>query len=320
MKLSLRCLEAFRETVATGSATAAAKRMGLTQPGVSKLIAQLEDELGFDLFYREKGRLAATPDALMLHEEVDLAFGNLERIGNLVRDISSCNTGLLKIVAPPSVSEGLLPAVAARFAKRHPNVRLSIDSRSVETSKALIASRAVDCGFAKLPLGRDDIRTAPLFSARTVCVLPETHPLAALDAITPADLGAEPLVLLGQGSWSRAQIDGAFQACRLIPNVKVETHTVSSACALAGHGLGVAIVNDVLADPYLRGGLIHRAFLPEIVHDYVFMTSSVAPVGRLAEALFQEAQLHLASIGHDRTAVPTWPVSVAKPLALQSAR
>ena len=62
MKLNLRGLEAFRETMQCGSVTAAAARMGMTQPAVSRLIAQLEQEAGFGLFYRDKGRLSPTPN------------------------------------------------------------------------------------------------------------------------------------------------------------------------------------------------------------------------------------------------------------------
>lgn len=298
MKLNLRSLEAFRETMLSGSATAAAARMGLTHPAVSRLIAQLEQDAGFELFYREKGRLNPTPEALMIYEEVDLAFGGLERVDTLVRDIAQFNTGLLKIVAPPSLSEGVLSTIMARFMDRFPKVRVTIDSRSTETARTMVANRTADCGFVKLPLDRADISTVVLSTSETVCVLPSDHPLAAEDVLTPERLRDVPLVLLGYGTWTRRQIDDAFRERNIRPEVKLETHTVGSACAFAAQGVGVAIVNALMADNFVRAGMTTRVFRPRILHEYAFMTSALAPMNRLAAALLEEAQTYFGAQAH----------------------
>lgn len=295
MKLNLRALEGFRETMMTGSATAAAARMGLSQPAVSRLIAQVEDDFGFELFYRDKGRLTPTPEALMLYEEVGSTFASIDRITNLARDISSYNTGLLKVVAPPSLSEGVVSELLTRFVALYPKVRISIDSRSAETAKALVASRNVDCGFAKLPLNRPEIATELLSSTETVCVLRRDHPLAAQEVLTPALLNGEPLIQLGYGSWTRTRIDDAFKAAGLRPDVKLETHTVGSACAFAAKGLGIAVVNGLMARHFVRDNTVVRVFRPQILHQYVFMTSALAPMNRLARAFLDEAKIYFAS-------------------------
>ncbi len=295
MKLNLRSLEAFRETMLSGSVTAAAGRMGMTQPAVSRLIAQLEQDAGFGLFYRDKGRLTPTPEALMLYEEVDLAFGGLGRVDALVRDIAVFNSGILKIVAPPSLSEGVLSTILTSFIEKYPKVRISIDSRSTETAKTMVVNRAADCGFAKLPLNRPEIATELLSSTETVCVLRRDHPLAAQEVLTPALLNGEPLIQLGYGSWTRTRIDDAFKAAGLRPDVKLETHTVGSACAFAAKGLGIAVVNGLMARHFVRDNTVVRVFRPQILHQYVFMTSALAPMNRLARAFLDEAKIYFAS-------------------------
>lgn len=119
----------------------------------------------------------------MIYEEVDLAFGGLERIDALLRDIATFNAGLLKIVAPPSLSEGVLSTIPTRFLDRFPKVRVSIDSRSTETARNMVANRTADCGFMKLP----------------------------------QLLRAEPLVLLGFGTWPRRQIDAPSASATFSP-------------------------------------------------------------------------------------------------------
>jgi DNA-binding transcriptional LysR family regulator len=291
-QLSLRGLKSFHEIIQSGSATAAAERLGLSQPGVSRLIAQLERDVGFDLFYREKGRLVPTADGLAVYEEVELAFSNIERINALVRDIRNHNTGQLKIVASPSFSEGVLSDVIVNFSRSFPKVRLHIDSRSVETAKTQVATRAADCGFAKLPLDRPDIRAEKLVTSDTVCVLPRKHPLAAEATLSPQQLTDQPLILLGSGSWNRVQVEDAFRRVKVEPQVKMETHTVGSACAFAARGLGIAIVNELMAQSFLRGNLVLRPFRPRIPHEFVFITSALTPMSRLTQAFLDETRKH----------------------------
>jgi DNA-binding transcriptional LysR family regulator len=294
MKLNLRGLEAFRETMLSGSVTAAASRMGMTQPAVSRLISQLEQDAGFGLFYRDRGRLSPTPEAVLLYDEVNLAFGGLDRVDGLVRDIAVFNSGNLKIVAPPSMSEGVLAGILPGFMEKYPKVRISIDSRSTETAKAMVVNRTADCGFAKLPLNRPEIATELVSSTETVCVLRRDHPLARHEILTPQLLNHQPLIQLGHGSWTRALIDDAFKAAGLRPDVKLETHTVGSACAFASQGLGIALANGLMARHFTRENTVVRVFRPQILHEYVFITSALAPMNRLARAFLEEAKLYFA--------------------------
>lgn len=295
-QINLRALRGFHEIVSTGSVTEAARRMGLSQPAVSRLLAQLEQQIGFELFFRDHGRLVPTQDGLLLFEEVDLSLGSVERVFSLIRDIADYRVGQLKLVAPPSFSEGVLPDIVAAFLQRFPRVRLSIDSRSIETSKAMIATRAADGGFVKLPLDRPDLRSESVVTSATVCVLAADHPLREQAVLTPSLLRGQPLILLGLGRMSRAQIEAAFARAGVRPDVRLETHTVGSACALAERGLGIALVNELLAKPYLRPGSVIRPFEPRLQNDYAFVTSALAAPTRLATEFLNESKAYFAAL------------------------
>ena len=279
--VSFRALRVFSEIMRTGSATAAGKQLSLSQPAVSRLIAQLEANVGFDLFYRDRGKLVPTADGIKLIQEVELTLSSLDRFNSLVRDIAGYSAGTIRIVAPPSFAEGILPDIVSRFRERFPGVEFSIDSRSVETARTMIAMRYVDCGFLKLPTDESDLAIQQIVSSGSVCVMHENHPLASLDTITPADIGQHPLILLGAGRYWRTQVDSSFAAFGLRPVVAVETHTHGSACALAAHGNGMAILNALLVKPYLHKPLVTRAFDPPILHEYAFAVSNVSRPSRL---------------------------------------
>ncbi|MEO7068765.1 MAG: LysR substrate-binding domain-containing protein, partial [Rhodanobacter sp.] len=214
MKLDhIRTLEAFREIIQLGSVTAAAHSLSLSQPAVSRLLAQFEAELDFKLFHRSKGRLVPTSQALLLFEEVDLALQGIERVSVLAGDIRQTNVGQLRVVAPPSFAEGPLVKLVATFLAKHPKIHITIDSRTRPTVINLVATRTADCGFGKLPLDHPGIRLRPLIISPTVCVLPPLHRLATgKRAIGAKELIDEPLIMVGHRSGdTRARIGRAFQ-------------------------------------------------------------------------------------------------------------
>lgn len=294
--IGLRALRSFRAIVSSGTVTGAARLLGMTQPAVSRLLAELEKDIGFALFHRDRGRLVPTNDALILFEEVDHALGGIDRVQALVRDIADYRVGQLRLVAPPSFSEGVLPEIVSVFLARFPSVHLTIDSRSVETAKAMIAERAVDAGFVKLPIDRPDLHSEKVVTSQTVCVLRGDHPLAARTKLDPKLLSGEPLILLGLGRSSRTHIEAAFAAARVKPRVRVDTHTVGSAIGLAARGVGIAIVNELLARSYLRDAVTVRPFAPSLKQEYAFVTPANAKPSRLAVAFLEDTRRWFAEL------------------------
>lgn len=288
--LSVRALATVAEVMRMTSATEAGRTLGMTQPAVSRILAQVEERIGFELFYRDRGRLIPTKDGVLFAAEVELALAGLRRVDSLVTDIATSAVGELRVVAPPSFAEGLLPEIVASFLSRFPGVRFNLDSRSAETAKMMIATRVVDCGFMKMPVDDPDLTCEPLLSSGSICALTKDHPLACEPVLTPTLLRGAPLILLGSGRQWRSQVDQAFGQFNLRPTVAIETHTHGSACALAVRGVGIAIVNALLAARYLTTPLVSRPFKPDITHDYAFVTSASLKPSRLTLAFHHEAR------------------------------
>ncbi len=288
--ISLRSLTCFRAIIDTGSATAAARELGLTQPGVSRLLNQFEQQIGFELFQRSKGRLIPSPEALHLYKEIDIALQSIERVQQLAGNLNNADFGELKIVAPPSFAEFFLSQLVSDFVQQHPNVRISLDSHSAESAKEMIALRAVDCGFVKMPADHPTLACEPLVRAPTTCVMPPNHRLSGKKSIRIKDLDGEPLIMLAKGRPTRQQIDDAFRAAGVRMTIRVETHTVGSACALAGNGTGIALVNEMLAVRYAGTDLALRRLVPGIYHEYAFAYSANAPMTRVMQKFLEHSR------------------------------
>src|SRR4051794_10160810 len=113
-----------------GSTKAAAHLLGVSQPAISRLIDQLETSLAIDLFDRSKGRLIPTPEALLLHEEVQRTFVSVDKIREIAKDIHMANAGKLTIGVLPALSLRFVPYAVERFRRTHPKTSISINIQS----------------------------------------------------------------------------------------------------------------------------------------------------------------------------------------------
>ena len=251
-------LQVFRAVMDTGSASAAARLLGLSQPAVSRQIAQLEAGFDIDLFARERGRLLPTAHALELYREVAHAFEGVERVLNVVRKMRANNTGTLRIAAPYSFCEVLLPRIIARLAPQHKNLRYAVEPGSYEAIAAMIAKREVDVGILKEPVVHAGISTLPLVDSVVACALPFRHRLARTRVIRVQDLAGEPLVMLGRNAAWLQEVRGLLSHGGKMPTVRLETHAVGAACGFAANGLGIAIVPELLGAQYISRGLVLR--------------------------------------------------------------
>jgi DNA-binding transcriptional LysR family regulator len=267
--VNYRQLEIFRAVMDAGSATAAARLLDLSQPAVSRQLAQIESELGLDLFARERGKLMPTAHATALYDEVAYAFEGVERVLNLASKMRANNTGTLRIAAPHSFCEVLLPRTVARLAAVHRNLRYAVELGRYEAVRAMVAKREVDVGILKEPVEHAGISTLPLIACGAACVLPRRHRLAGLRVVKITDIAAEPLVLLGRDTPWRHEIYALFRRAGRTPAVKLETHTVAAACGFVENELGVSIVPEVIAAQFAHRGIVLRPLATGIEHRFV---------------------------------------------------
>ncbi|TNE60928.1 MAG: LysR family transcriptional regulator [Alphaproteobacteria bacterium] len=294
MRPKIRNLESFREIMRTGSVTDAARNLGLTQSAVSRQLAQLEDELGLELFFRDKGRLIALPEAVELCQEIDLALSSFDRVQLMADDLRNLSKGQLRVVGPPSFVEGVLAEVVATFLRAYPDIQFTIDSRNHETIVEQAVCRAVDCGFLKLPVTHSNLMIEPMVNCQTVCVVKRGHAFEKFEVLTPKDLHNEPLVMLGKGRAFQRAVQQAFRDNHARMNVRAETHAIGASCALAAQGVGVAIVNELMARTYKGLGVSLIPFEPSIEHQYAFVASSQIPMSRATQAFLAHCKAYFA--------------------------
>jgi len=266
--MNYRQLEIFRAVMDAGSATAAARVLDLSQPAVSQQLAQLEEELGLDLFARERGRLVPTSQATALYGEVALAFEGVDRVLSLVNRMRAHNTGALTIAVPYSFCESLLPRILARLTKGRPQLRYAIEQNSYENILIMVSKRQADVGIVKEPVEHPGVSTLPLIDTVAACAMPRDHRFAKLAKITPEHLASEPLIQLGSQKLWRYEMLAMFRRHGLTPTVRIEAHSVGAACGFVAAGMGLSVVPELLGAQYADRNIVLRPLTVNIEHRF----------------------------------------------------
>ncbi len=283
MHLKLRQLQAFRAIMDTGTVSAAAARLNRTQPAVSVALSNLEQEVGFALFDRSKGRLMPTMQAEMLYEEIEQGLLGLERIKSRALEISQGVAGRIRIAADGAPSINFLPRVIADFVAAREGVNIELQTRSSKRIIARVGSHQFDIGIVEMPVHWPGVAVEP-FSQACVCIMPETHALAGKRVITPADLDNEPLVYISESHPVSMQLEEAFANSGSRMNTRIRGYYFATCRNLVRHGAGVAIVDAMNGDEALGGGIVARRFEPTIRYDMALIYPSQRELSPVAQA------------------------------------
>ena len=178
MNLNLRQLEALRATIRAGSITGAAKMMHISQPSVSRLVADLEYAVGFPLFVRVGRGLTPTVEGRHFYEGVEGMFIGIDRLDELAKSIRTSQGGVISIGAIQSISTIELPKAIGRLYNVNPEIRFEIQSRNTPAILDAVQTRQIDLGIVGREPDHQGVEILYQTSVPYVCLIPEDHWLA----------------------------------------------------------------------------------------------------------------------------------------------
>jgi LysR family cys regulon transcriptional activator len=248
--------------------TEAAKALHTSQPGVSKAIIELEEELGIDIFARHGKRLKRiTEPGQHVLKSIELILrevGNLKRIGE---QYSSQDSGTLSIATTHTQARYVLPEKVAKLRTAFPKVNVSLHQGAPDQVARMLIDDVAEIGIATESLANySELVTLPCYEWQHVLVLPTDHPLAQKERVTLEEVAAEPLITYHPSFTGRTKIDQAFAARKLEPRISLEAidSDVIKTYVRLGLGIGIAAemaVTDVVDDMEKndsKGGLVVR--------------------------------------------------------------
>ena len=252
--------------------SATAQSLFTSQPGVSKQIRLLEDELGVEIFARSGKHLArVTPVGEAILEVAGEILRQTESIKRIAQEYSNEQQGELAIATTHTQARYALPRVIARFREVYPGVALQMNQGSPSQLAELAAQGDVDFVIATEGLHLfKDLVMMPCYRWYRDIVVPRGHRLAEKETLTLADVAAEPIVTYVFGFTGRSMLDKAFMAEGLSPNVAFTATDTDVIKTYVRLGIGVGIIASMAFDPGTDSDLVARdgshLFEPSVTH------------------------------------------------------
>src|SRR5690606_36948036 len=227
--------------------TETAKALHTSQPGISKAIMELEEELGVDIFVRHGKRLKrVTEPGQQVLKSIDVILrelGNLKRIGD---EYAMQDAGTLSIATTHTQARDVLPEPVAQLRKRFPKVAVSLHQGTPEQVAQMVLDETADIGLATESLSDfSDLVSLPCYEWQHVVVMPASHPLAQVPRLTLEQLAQEPLISYHPSFTGRKRIDQAFAQRGLTPNVVLEAIDADVIKTYTRLGLGIGLVAEM---------------------------------------------------------------------------
>jgi DNA-binding transcriptional LysR family regulator len=258
--MNLRQLEVFRAVMFSGGVSAAAQLLHVSQPAVSKVLAQAGRASGLVLFERVKGRLVPTPEARQLYAEVETLWRGVEKLRDYSRELAQPSTGTLRLAVTASLAASLVPTTVAQLAQRFEGLQCRMDVLVPSLLTDALLARSAHIGVALLPNAHPNLAAVRTFRCGLSCVMPPDHPLVARKVVRPSDLLGQRLISAPEDTPYGQTLRRAYGAQREQLQIAIEVRSATAACWFVRAGAGIAVVDTAAVAAHAVDGLIGRPF------------------------------------------------------------
>lgn len=237
--------------------SATAESLYTSQPGVSKQIRQLEDELNVQIFERSGRQLTRiTPAGEAIIELANRVLIEVDTIKSAAQEFSDPGLGTLSVATTQTQARYALPPVLGALHARYPKLAVSLHQGTPLQIARLLSDGAADVAIATEAMEHfEDLVMLPCYQWHRGVVVPEDHPLTGCDPLTLADIAAHPIITYVFGFTSGSSLDTAFRNARITPTVGLTATDADVIKTYVREGLGVGIIARMAWDPHADTGL-----------------------------------------------------------------
>lgn len=276
--MRLRQIEVFHAVYTNGTMTNAAAKLNVSQPSVSKVLAHAEQQLGYRLFDRVKGKLIPTPEAHQLFQHVRAVYQDVDRLRHVAVNLKASSAGRIRVASTPAFGLEILPRAVTTFREEHSDAIFDIETLHLDEIHHALQESRVDIGLAFDPSERPGIEHKKLARARFFVLAPSASEFGDKSALTFDDLKDRPFIGLNSRSPLGQALSEYLDGSKLAPNVVAWTETYHIAKALVASGAGITITDEITARSSVGGDVGMWPLEPAINFDIALLQLSDSPL------------------------------------------
>ena len=255
--MNLYHLELFLAVGEEGSVTRGAERVGVSQPSVSRAIADLEHSLGERLFDRGPKGVALTEAGHVLINYAKRIFALELEANEALADLRGLESGTLSVGASTTIGDHLLPLVISNYITAYPSVRLSMEVANTEAIQAGVFSGRYDIGFTEGKVDPDQFEVGIVAEDELVVFCAQNHPLTGKRGVSLDDIASYPFVMREEGSGTRLWVESRFREAGMKHRVACELGSTNAIKRAVTQGLGLGFASSLaLSSEVVRGELV----------------------------------------------------------------
>ena len=262
--MDIRALRYFVELVREKSFTRASEKLFVTQPTISKMIRNMEEELGQPLLNREGHSFTLTDSGQVLFARGQLILAQMQQLEAELADLQSLQHGRLALGIPPMVGHVYADLIRA-YRSRYPKVELSIVEYGGRRIEQAVLEGELDLAITMLPTKEEGVLSALELDCYPIqVVLPDLPRWRGESEIRLADLQEEPFLLYTQAFTLSERLEQACQQAGFVPQVAARSSQWDFLTAMVRSGMGVAFLPEPICRRLTPDGLVLRPLLPEL--------------------------------------------------------
>jgi DNA-binding transcriptional LysR family regulator len=274
--MRLRQIEVFHAVYTNGSITNAAAALSVSQPSVSKVLAHAEQQLGYRLFDRVKGKLIPTPEAHQLISHVKDVYEDVDRLRHVAVNLRDASGGRIRVASTPAFGLEILPKAIATFRAEHPDAMFEVETLHLdEIHDALLESR-IDVALAFDPAKRPGIHRRKLAQARFFVLAHDKKQFKGKKTLSFDDLRGRPFIGLNRRGPLGKALAEYLDAAEIELDVVAWTETYHVARALVAAGTGITIADEITARSSIGGDIVMLPLEPPLTFDISLMRRAEA--------------------------------------------
>lgn len=242
MNINTELYKVFSAVAATGTFSAAAKKLGISQPAVSQAVRQLEESLDVKLFNRSSRGVTLTKEGELLAGYVRSAMGLIEAGEEKLLKLQSLSAGELRIGAGDTVSKWYLSPFIGKYHTLYPDVKISITNRTTDGTMALLRSGSIDIGLVNMPISEKGFVFEECLAVHDIFLAGKPFSHLRDREVSLSEIASYPLIMLEQASNSRRMVDRHFLENGVVLRPEIELGAHDLMIDYARIGLGIACV------------------------------------------------------------------------------
>ncbi|MFZ3584811.1 LysR family transcriptional regulator [Loktanella sp. DJP18] len=295
--MNLRALRLFRLVVTTGALAEASDRLNISVSAASRLLSQLERDVGLTLFSRQRRRLELTEHGQIFYRQIANTLIGIDEIPKVAKDIQGRTKEWLSIVTAAPLANGLAVPALTRLYARQPLIQCTINVESRFDIESKVSVRGYNLGLISLPVENAiiDLQVVPILRSRLCVLLPASHRLSQRKQIGIEELKNETFVTLTPGQRWRDRLEETMGRAGFSYNIVCETSSTVVNVDMVRAGLGITLIDRVCAPATIDKGLV---LLPVTEPSWITYASlhPPGPHAPLAERFLDDVSSHIEDL------------------------